>query len=437
MLSHTTLRMPRSLLIIMIIISSFSTQAQDQDRYRLEKVVEVSRHGVRPPTESNTTALESGTARQWPQWVTREGELTGHGYAATVLKGRYEGEYYRQQHLLVLASGCPADQQIYVLASPLQRTRATAQAYLDGMFPGCGVAMHRVEDEKQDPLFHGNKMGIGTLDPERAKVEVQKAMGGNLDAAYQRLKPSVERLKQIVCETDKPCPVFDKPWAFKQDKEGEMSISGLNTLANMSEVFLLEYSENLPLTQVAFGHVHNAQDLIPLMAPMTAKYDFTNDVPYIAQRGGSLFMQQIAQALAQGTPAEQDTAHGEPPAVPYLLYVAHDTNIAYLRTLLQFHWQLPGNTADNIPPAGSLVFERWRDTTTQQRFLRIYFQTQSLDQIRSLTPLSDQQPLLKEEWTSQGCQKTEKGTLCPFDTTLESMRKSIDSSALAEVHYAL
>ncbi|MEI7239525.1 histidine-type phosphatase [Pectobacterium brasiliense] len=435
MLSHTTLRTPRSLLITMIIISSFSTLAQAQDRYQLEKVVEVSRHGVRPPTESNTTALESGTAREWPQWVTREGELTGHGYAATVLKGRYEAEYYRQQHLF--ASGCPTEQQIYVLASPLQRTRATAQAYMDGMFPGCGVMTHAVEDEKQDPLFHGDKMGIGTLDSERAKAAVLKAMGGDLNIAYERLKPSIELLKQVVCETDKPCPVFDKPWAIKQDKDGSTSISGLNTLANMSEVFLLEYSENLPQAQVAFGHVSNAQDLIPLMAPMTAKYDFTNDVPYIAQRGGSLFMQQIAQALAQGTQEAQDTAQGEPPSAPYLLYVAHDTNIAYLRTLLQFHWQLPGDTADNIPPAGSLVFERWRDTTTQQRFLRIYFQTQSLDQTRSLTSLDDRQPLLKEELTSQGCQQTEKGTLCPFGTTLKSMRESIDSSALAPVHYAL
>ncbi|GKV96595.1 histidine-type phosphatase [Pectobacterium aroidearum] len=435
MLSHTTWRMPRTLLITMIIVSAFSAQAQAQDRYQLEKVVEVSRHGVRPPTESNTTTLESGTAREWPQWVTRDGELTGHGYAATVLKGRYEGEYYRQQHLF--ASGCPTEQQIYVLASPLQRTRATAQAYMDGMFPGCGVATHAVEDEKHDPLFHGDKMGIGTLDPERAKAEVLKAMGGDLNTAYQHLQPSIEQLKQIVCKADKPCPVFDKPWAIKQDKDGSISISGLNTLANMSEVFLLEYTENLPQAQVAFGHIRNTQDLTPLMAPMTAKYDFTNDVPYIAQRGGSLLMQQIAQALAQGTQEAQDTTQGEPPAAPYLLYVAHDTNIAYLRTLLPFHWQLPGDTADNIPPAGSLVFERWRDTTTQQRFLRVYFQAQSLDQIRSLTPLSDRQPLLKEELTSQGCQQTEKGTLCPFDTVLKSMRENIDSSALAPVHYAL
>ncbi|QPI43312.1 MULTISPECIES: histidine-type phosphatase [Pectobacterium] len=435
MLSHTTWRMPRTLLITMIIVSAFSAQAQAQDRYQLEKVVEVSRHGVRPPTEPNTTTLESGTAREWPQWVTRDGELTGHGYAATVLKGRYEGEYYRQQHLF--ASGCPTEQQIYVLASPLQRTRATAQAYMDGMFPGCGVATHAVEDEKHDPLFHGDKMGISTLDPERAKAEVLKAMGGDLNTAYQHLQPSIEQLKQIVCKADKPCPVFDKPWAIKQDKDGSISISGLNTLANMSEVFLLEYTENLPQAQVAFGHVRNTQDLTPLMAPMTAKYDFTNDVPYIAQRGGSLLMQQIAQALAQGTQEAQDTTQGEPPAAPYLLYVAHDTNIAYLRTLLPFHWQLPGDTADNIPPAGSLVFERWRDTTTQQRFLRVYFQAQSLVQIRSLTPLSDRQPLLKEELTSQGCQQTEKGTLCPFDTVLKSMRESIDSSALAPVHYAL
>ncbi len=94
MLSHTTLRIPRPLLIIMIIISFILYSGSGA-----LPVGKVSRHGVRPPTESNTTALESGTAREWPQWVTREGELTGHGYAATVLKRHYEGEYYRQQHL--------------------------------------------------------------------------------------------------------------------------------------------------------------------------------------------------------------------------------------------------------------------------------------------------------------------------------------------------
>lgn len=50
MLSDSTLRMCHTLLITMMIISTFSIQAQTQKRFELKKMVEISRHGVRHPT---------------------------------------------------------------------------------------------------------------------------------------------------------------------------------------------------------------------------------------------------------------------------------------------------------------------------------------------------------------------------------------------------
>ncbi|VEA69868.1 Glucose-1-phosphatase precursor [Serratia rubidaea] len=130
--------------------------------WTLEKVVEVSRHGVRPPTAGNRSAMEAGSGRAWPVWYNRDGELTGHGYAAALLKGQAEAENWRQHGLL--PAGCPAPGDLYVWASPLQRTRATARALTDGAFPGCGVAIHGLKGE-HDPLFHALKMGLVTLDP--------------------------------------------------------------------------------------------------------------------------------------------------------------------------------------------------------------------------------------------------------------------------------
>lgn len=101
--------------------------------WQLEKVVELSRHGIRPPTAGNREAIEAATGRPWTEWTTHDGELTGHGYAAVVNKGREEGQHYRQ--LGLLQAGCPTAESIYVRASPLQRTRATAQALVDGAFP--------------------------------------------------------------------------------------------------------------------------------------------------------------------------------------------------------------------------------------------------------------------------------------------------------------
>ncbi len=119
--------------------------------WQLEKVVELSRHGIRPPTAGNREAIEAATGRPWTEWTTHDGELTGHGYAAVVNKGRAEGQHYRQ--LGLLQAGCPTAESIYVRASPLQRTRATAQALVDGAFPGCGVAIHYVERDARSPRF--------------------------------------------------------------------------------------------------------------------------------------------------------------------------------------------------------------------------------------------------------------------------------------------
>src|SRR5476651_2769065 len=134
---------------------TFAANSQAADRYLLEKVVEISRHGVRPPTADNRQSMQNATGREWPVWTTRDGELTGHGYAAAELKGRYEADYYRQRGLL--SAGCPGAGAVYVWASPLQRTRATAQALLDGAFPGCGMAAHYVA-HAPDPLFQTDKM---------------------------------------------------------------------------------------------------------------------------------------------------------------------------------------------------------------------------------------------------------------------------------------
>ena len=68
--------------------------ARDSGHYVLEKAVQVSRHGVRPQTD--TAKLVEATQRQWPTWLVRDGELTGHGYLAASLMGAWQAGQYRQ-----------------------------------------------------------------------------------------------------------------------------------------------------------------------------------------------------------------------------------------------------------------------------------------------------------------------------------------------------
>lgn len=250
--------------------------------WQLEKVVELSRHGIRPPTAGNREAIEAATGRPWTEWTTHDGELTGHGYAAVVNKGREEGQHYRQ--LGLLQAGCPTAESIYVRASPLQRTRATAQALVDGAFPGCGVAIHYVSGDA-DPLFQTDKFAATQTDPARQLAAV-KEKAGDLAQRRQALAPAIQLLQQAVCQADKPCPIFDTPWQVEQSKSGKTTISGLSVMANMVETLRLGWSENLPLSQLAWGKITQARQITALLPLLTENYDLSNDVLYTAQNAG-------------------------------------------------------------------------------------------------------------------------------------------------------
>ncbi|WLS78042.1 histidine-type phosphatase [Erwinia pyri] len=412
-------------LVTLFLPLSFSHSAQPPD-YKLEKVVEISRHGVRPPTAGDRKLMEAGSQRAWPRWLTEDGHLTGHGYTAAWLKARYESQRYRQ--LGLLPAGCPGPQDVYLRASTLQRTQATAEAWSAAAFPGCGVPVHALSHE--DPLFSYPSGKATAAEKARSRQEALAALGGDLQQAEKRLQPQIAALKKAVCRENQPCPVFEQPWALKVWSNGGVAIEGLDTLAAMAETLRLAWSENQPAPLVAFGHAHSSAELSQLLPLLTAKYDYTNDLPSAALRGGSLLLNQIVQALKLDRQPTLASDKGQdqadlPPDVRWLLYVASDINIAYLRTLIDFSWQQGEYPRGNIPPAASLVFERWQ-SSHGERFLRIYFQSQSLDQIRQLTPPGPQAPLLVTEWQGKGCRVTSVGTLCPFDTALQQIEKNID-----------
>lgn len=404
-----------------------ASQAHADTQYQLEKVVELSRHGIRPPTPGNRKDIEAATHRTWTTWTTHDGELTGHGYAAVANKGRWEGEHYRE--LGLLTSGCPQSRDIYVRASPLQRTRATAQALVDGAFPGCGVEVHRVEGE-DDPLFQTEAFPATNTDPAKQLAAV-KAVTGDLAARQRALQPAVLALKCAVCSSDADCSYFDKPWQIKQNKSGKTSIDGLSVLANMVETLRLGWSENLPLSQLAWGNITSSAQITAVLPLLTANYDLGNDVMYTAQKRGSILLNAMLQGVEQGVSRTTDKL----PDTRWLLLVAHDTNIAMVRTLMNFTWTLSGYTRGNIPPGSSLVFERWRDTKSGERFLHVYFQGQSLDDLRRLQAIDKEHPLLREEWRQSDCRVTGVGTLCPMKTALKALSRNLDPVAITPVRY--
>lgn len=355
----------------------------------LERAVIVMRHGVRAATD--TPKMNAASAQDWPAFEVQDGQLTPHGYQAVVLLGRWERDYFERLGLLS-GGGCEVAGDTFVWSSPASRTQATAKALLDGMFPGCQVPVGHAT-QTTDTLFHGSELGLGTADPAKARATILQAMGGNPELARRKYAADVAAMAAAVgapadCVAKRSanaCGLYAKAWGVKDD--GKVGLTGpVSVGASMSETIRMQYADGWPLKRIAFGHVKRADDVVRLMGLRSAKYDLVNHTPYLARRGGSQLLSQVAMAVE----ARNDVQGGPPPA-RLTVFVAHDTNISQLRAMLGFDWKL-GNYRDNdAVPGGTLLFERFVRDRDGKRFVRVSYLAQSLDQMRNLTPLGEGQ----------------------------------------------
>ena len=427
------------LLLSLSISKPEAIAGEDFSDYTLDKVVVLMRHGVRP--QNDTAKLDQATGKKWRQWLVPDGNLSGHGYAGIVDQSRYMFENWKSEGL-ALSSPCPTKNEVFIWASPIERTVATAQALTDGMFPGCSITPSHLPLQKKDPLFQAVEMGLAQPDPKKVENEVLEAMGGSPEKAAQKYADDVELLRQSVCGTDpKDCQFLEEKWGFKKTKSGKYKLTGpVSAASAISETIRLQYSEGLPLHEVAFGHVKNAGDVLKLMSLHAAKYDLLDNTMEIARTGGNILMHEITDSLTAASVAENKKSFPELSA-PLIIFVGHDTNISQIKTILDFHWKLASYPADDIPPGGMLIFKRYKNNKTGRLAVQLSFTARTLDEWRFLTPLSEKNPIAREIYTNPECSLSGKGEKDRMDDkgnktqekakSVEALEKQ-DSARLAE-----
>ena len=343
----------------------------------LETVVIFSRHGVRLPTDQK--ALDPLSIDPWPTWSVpvvpiapvghdkHDVPLTQHGAQAATRMGQHYRALYVRPGFLEEQGGCPASGDLFAWADKTVRTRATADAILAGLFPGCTKpedVSASFDPQNADVLFHPIAAGVAPLDPEAAKTAVLAAMGGSFEAAKQRLSSDFDRLAAVLhgprpetCAKDglgSSCRLIDLPWSISIDsaKGHSLSLKGpLQMASAVAEIIRLEYAQGMSADQVGWGRVAGAEGVKSLLALHKALYDVSLRVPPIAQRGASQILNQIALALEQGTGAEPA---GGPPPAKLVLFVGHDTNMAHMQATLGVNWMLPGYPENDTVPSGAL-----------------------------------------------------------------------------------
>ncbi|WP_058361596.1 histidine-type phosphatase, partial [Xanthomonas translucens] len=364
--------------------------AQDAaPQLQVEQVVMLFRHGVRAPLQGEAAAAALAD-RPWPLWDTPASLLTAHGRTGVQLSGDYTRQWLLREGVLP-ATGCPAAGAVSVYANTDQRTIASAQILAEALAPGCGLQAGHQPQGSDDPLFRPVEAGAVDFDADAAVASIQRQTGGP-GAVVAPYAKELRTMQQILGCSAKTCDFEHMPSSLSASANGRgIAMHGpLDLTSGTAEVLILQYTEGLPLDQVGWGRA--TRERIGVVSRLHALlFEIYARPQYMAARAGAPLARRVLDTLG--------VAH----APKLSVLVASDTHIAALSGLLDLHFHLPGFGQDDAPPGGALVLEQLRDVRSGQRYVRLRYQAQSLDQLRALTPLSLRKPPLLQTLRVPGC----------------------------------
>lgn len=339
----------------------------------LERVVLVQRHGVRAPTQS-PQLLESWTSRQWPAWPVGRGELTPRGAQVVGLIADGIRAGYVAQGLLP-ASGCPGDSLVVWADGADERTRDSGRMLADRLAPGCAAPLGHGPDGRKDAVFDSTG-GACRLEDGAARKAVAAFTKdkGIIDPASAE---AIRRVWSILRPGEKPGP------SSFQVTPGGISISGaLSVAAQASEIFLLQYAENMPVADVGWGAAADPAVLAVVLPARNRLADLSRRLPYLARRQGAGMARIMLATLAGETRAAAPAIGSD---VKMLAFAGHDDDISNMAGILGVNWALP-QQPDTASPASAFALERWRDTATGAVLVGATVWYGELEGLRALDP---------------------------------------------------
>jgi 4-phytase/acid phosphatase len=387
----------------------------------LEKVVILSRHGVRAPLRS-VDVFQTLTKRGWPKWPVGPGEMTDHGaknlaFMADFLRGTYVKEG------TLPASGCPTPGAVQIWADVADhRTRQSGEIWAERLAPGCGVASAHAAAGVVDPLFDAavtNTCPVGFFAAGKALLAATREGTGLLRPEDRH---ALEVLQGIVApEGCNPrgagiC-LIPAPGATSVKAAAQLALGSM-----IAEGIYLQYAQGFPPADVGWG---KAADLATIKAIIPAHErgtDLRRRPSVLAARRGAVMAGAILAWLDGRTPPKG--APAVPPDAKLVMIAGHDSNLLYMASLMGLDWELPNQPSDTAPDT-SLAFEVWREPSTNRRTVRVIVYAQTLEQLRAATPLDAAHPPDVVPVVPEACAKTPDD--CPLDTFTADVRHGLES----------
>jgi 4-phytase/acid phosphatase len=293
------------------------------------------------------------------------------------------GAYYRRLYggpLGIGERGCPPAGSVFVWADVDQRTRATGEAILAGLAPGCNIAVGHAPADP-DPLFDPLP-GIGVVNKAESMASVLGAVGGNLNALTVAYGGAFATMESVLCQPPATCKQISQvPTTVANDGDGGLAglSGGLDMAGDVAENTLLEYTNGN--ADVGWGRVDHAR-LLQLLALHVLGKELEHGNRYSARAHSSNILMHILQTLEEGATGRAVPGTRVPARSRFVFLSGHDTQLAEFSGLLGISWLIDGDQFNDTPPGSALIFEL-HARAGMQPFVRTFFAAQSLDAMRA------------------------------------------------------
>ena len=423
--------------------ASAQTPANNTDQLRFTLIF--SRHGVRPPLTANAE-LNLRSADPWPAWELPLGHLTPHGADAIRRMGAYMRLDLARKGMLS-SDGCPVPSTFFLYSDTDERNISSTRNTFTALEPNCDLIYTVARETKsKDPLFSPVPAVFLAPAAEPSLAAMREVLGDPQTSVTAAGNPELMVMAHILApnpEHPAKKPILETPVELTANALGDpvVTVRGpLFSASSLAEDFLLEYADNKPMKDVAWGRIDEAE-LQKLMALHVKAFTFSHRTPLFARAQASNLLAHMLDTLQQAynTPTVEpgkktglftnpqpqlDDVPGAigPPGTRLVYISGHDSNLTALASLLGVQWTADGVT-DDTPPDAQLVFELWENRKSHVTSIRLFYRAQTLDQLRAAAPLTLAQPPTEVSLTPLGCQPA---TPCPFITFFAAAQKASD-----------
>ncbi|MDM8120372.1 histidine-type phosphatase [Succinatimonas hippei] len=331
---------------------------------KLEKIVVLSRHGVRSPTQDDKT-LNSWSNKYWQQWGVPLGHLTDRGYF--LIKSQWQD----LKEILIKDSFYNENLSgtLKIIADSDQRTIQTAEAIKEAFSSDTIIFS---EKEKVYPLFHPVKAGIVKINVQDVKETIIDRINTiKQQEAINLIQTVTNCCSQSICNKNDLCNLSTIRDSVTI-KDNDVKLLGEKAIASsIAEIFLLEYGQ-WPDRNAGWGQI-DEKSLSKLLALHNEVFDALNREKTVALGRGGVLLEALKNEINNGSSR-------------ITFFVGHDTNISNVGGLTDLTWNIPLQGVNSIPPGCALVFLRWNSESENNQYITVAVAAPSMKFLHSKNP---------------------------------------------------